>query len=204
MTIEDSVKKPPAQKDDAKKGVAGKSKGKPLTNGSSVTSTGNNKLTVNLADTRSKVIEGDDFRVTITSNQDMVSCELSDREEEPGSPRKKIVITPKTPDKKVGGEKRKNEEKKEEVVVAAKKATGKIPIRQQYIKQVICTQNWLANVLKKCLFVEGRASGASNVPCRPSTNGPDTPATGQVTSLRCANVETFDLISGTFLLAAPG
>ena len=141
VTIEDSVKKPPAQKDDAKKGVAGKSKGKPLTNGSSVTSTGNNKLTVNLADTRSKVIEGDDFRVTITSNQDMVSCELSDREEEPGSPRKKIVITPKTPDKKVGGEKRKNEEKKEEVVVAAKKATGKIPIRQQYIKQVICTQN---------------------------------------------------------------
>ena len=125
---------PAAQKEEGK--TKAKSKGKLAATGSSVTHTGDNKLTVNLADTRSKVIEGDDFRVTITSNQDMVSCELSDREEEPGSPRKKIVITPKTPDKKVAGEKRKNEEKKEEVV-AAKKSTGKIPIRQQYIKQVM-------------------------------------------------------------------
>ena len=139
-----------AQKEEVKRNVPPpKTKAKPSAAGSSITNSGDNKLTVNLADTRSKVIEGDDFRVTITSNQDMVSCELSDREDEPGSPRKKIVITPKTPDKKVAnnnnnndkkvvGDKRKNEEKKEEVAVAAKKATGKIPIRQQYIKQVMC------------------------------------------------------------------
>ena len=148
VTIDDSLKK--AQKEEVKRNVPPpKTKAKPSAAGSSITNSGDNKLTVNLADTRSKVIEGDDFRVTITSNQDMVSCELSDREDEPGSPRKKIVITPKTPDKKVAnnnnnnnnkvvGDKRKNEEKKEEVAVAAKKATGKIPIRQQYIKQVMC------------------------------------------------------------------
>ena len=87
-----------------------------------------NQLTVNLSDTsKSKVIEGDDFRVTITSNQELVSCELSDREDDPGSPRKKIVVTPKTPDKK------KEKEKKQEAVVTKK--GGKIPIRQTYIKQ---------------------------------------------------------------------
>ena len=148
VSIEDSAKKMPPQKEELKKPTPPKPKEKTKkTNGSSVVNGGNsikestspkessvtrdqNKLMVNLSDTRSKVIEGDDFRVTITSNQDMVSCELSDREDEPGSPRKKIIITPKTPDKK--GEKRK-EEKKE--VVVAKKSNGKIPIRQTYIKQ---------------------------------------------------------------------
>jgi hypothetical protein len=132
VTIEESDKKMPPQKEELRKPST-----KPNKSNSkdSVARTENGKLIVNVSDTRSKVIEGDDFRVTITSNQDMVSCELSDREDEPGSPRKKIVITPKTPDKKVAGEKRKSDEKKEEVVVA-KKATGKIPIRQQYIKQV--------------------------------------------------------------------
>ena len=160
VTIDE--KKPATQKEEGKTKV--KSKGKPAPAGSSVTHTGENKLTVNLADTRSKVIEGDDFRVTITSNQDMVSCELSDREEDPGSPRKKIVITPKTPDKKVAGEKRKNEEKKEEVVVAAKKSTGKIPIRQQYIKQVMYNCNcFQAGCCQYILDAEGRAASTSNV-----------------------------------------
>ena len=77
-------------------------------------------------DTRSKVIEGDDFRVTITSNTDLVSCELSDRED-PGSPRKKIIVTPKTPDSKKAVE----QKKQQEVV----KKGGKIPIRETYIKQ---------------------------------------------------------------------
>ena len=138
VTIEESTKKMPPQKEELRKTTPPKGKDKPKKTSSqptkgSVSSSGN-KLTVNMdsfSDTRSKVIEGDDFRVTITSNQDMVSCELSDREDEPGSPRKKIVITPKTPDKKVA-EKRKSEDKKEEVVVAKK--AGKIPIRQQYIK----------------------------------------------------------------------
>ena len=149
VKIDESLKKMPTQKDELKKSnITSKAKEKPIkstTKGSSVTSVGDNKLIVNVSDTRSKVIEGDDFRVTITSNQDMLSCELSDREEEPGSPRKKIIITPKTPDKKTAGEKRKNEEKKTEEVVVAKKA-GKIPIRQQYIKQVsflCCKTNFL-------------------------------------------------------------
>lgn len=78
-------------------------------------------------DTKKKVIEGDDFRVTITSNTDMISCEFNEQEAEPGSPRKKIIVTPKTPDAK-----------KAEVAGAkaevAKKG-GKIPIRETYIKQ---------------------------------------------------------------------
>ena len=183
VTIEE--KKPAAQKEEGK--TKAKSKGKLAATGSSVTHTGDNKLTVNLADTRSKVIEGDDFRVTITSNQDMVSCELSDREEEPGSPRKKIVITPKTPDKKVAGEKRKNEEKKEEVV-AAKKSTGKIPIRQQYIKQVMYWSHFEAHCCQYILDLEGRAASASNVPRCSPPDGPDTPATGQV------NIVNFQII----------
>ena len=78
-------------------------------------------------DKKQKVIEGDDFRVTITSNTDMISCEFHEQETEPGSPRKKIIVTPKTPDAK-----------KAEMAVAktevAKKG-GKIPIRDTYIKQ---------------------------------------------------------------------
>ena len=90
----------------------------------------NNKVNATLApqkasDTRSKVIEGDDFRVTITSNTDLLSCEYSDKEDE-GSPRKKIIVTPKTPDAK------KTEQKKQQEVV---KKGGKIPIRETYIKQ---------------------------------------------------------------------
>ena len=75
---------------------------------------------------KSKVIEGDDFRVTITSNADLVSCELSDTED-PGSPRKKIIVTPKTPDGK------KTEQKRQQEAAVSKKG-GKIPIRETYIK----------------------------------------------------------------------
>ena len=80
---------------------------------------------------KSKVIEGDDFRVTITSNADLVSCEMSDTEE-PGSPRKKIIVTPKTPDGKKTEQAR---QKQEEAAVAKKGGGGKIPIRSTYIKQ---------------------------------------------------------------------
>ena len=76
-------------------------------------------------DTKKKVIEGDDFRVTITSNTDMISCEFNEQDVEPGSPRKKIIVTPKTPDAK------KAEMAKAEVT----KKGGKIPIRETYIKQ---------------------------------------------------------------------
>ena len=78
-------------------------------------------------DTKKKVIEGDDFRVTITSNTDMISCEFNEQDLEPGSPRKKIIVTPKTPDAK----KAETAAAKTEV---AKKG-GKIPIRETYIKQ---------------------------------------------------------------------
>ena len=74
----------------------------------------------------SKIIEGDDFKITITSNQELTSCEFSDFEDS-SSPRKKIIVTPKTPDKKNPIK----EEKKEEVVI---KKTGRIPISKQYIK----------------------------------------------------------------------
>ena len=76
-------------------------------------------------DTKKKVIEGDDFRVTITSNTDMISCVFNEQDDEPGSPRKKIIVTPKTPDAK------KAEIAKAEVT----KKGGKIPIRETYIKQ---------------------------------------------------------------------
>ena len=107
--------------EEPKKKAEDSKKAKGVTNG--------NKAAVNLgtknaSDTKSKVIEGDDFRVTITSNADLVSCEFSDVED-PGSPRKKIIVTPKTPDSK------KQEQKKQEVV----KKGGKIPIRETYIKQ---------------------------------------------------------------------
>ena len=76
----------------------------------------------------SKVIEGDDFKITITSNQEMQSCELSDMEDG-GSPKKKIVVTPKTPDKK----KPPGKEEKQEAT-AGKTKGGRIPISKQYIK----------------------------------------------------------------------
>ena len=79
-------------------------------------------------DKKSTVIEGDDFRLTITSNQELEHCAISDREDEPGSPRKKIIVTPKTPDRQ------RKEEKRQEAVAVTKKG-GKIPIRQTYIKQ---------------------------------------------------------------------
>ena len=75
---------------------------------------------------RSKVIEGDDFKITITSNAELQSCELSDTEGGGDSPKKKIVVTPKTPEKK--------EEKKKVVEKEVKKKNGKIPISKQYIK----------------------------------------------------------------------
>ena len=81
---------------------------------------------------KSKVIEGDDFRVTITSNADLVSCEMSDTEE-PGSPRKKIIVTPKTPDGKKTEQKRGKQEEQQ----AVSKKGGKIPIRSTYIKQKV-------------------------------------------------------------------
>ena len=81
-------------------------------------------------DKKSKVIEGDDFRVTITSNTDLVSCEYSDREDV-GSPRKKIIVTPKTPDSKKAEKQQVQAAAKQEVV----KKGGKIPIREMYIKQ---------------------------------------------------------------------
>ena len=81
--------------------------------------------------TISKVIEGDDFRITITSNQELASCELSDLED-PKSPRKKIIVTPKPPAKgDTKGEKRGDKELKDETI----KKGGKIPISKQYIKQ---------------------------------------------------------------------
>ena len=103
-----------------KKGVTVEEPKKAKSNNAGKTDTaGDNK--------KSKVIEGDDFRVTITSNADLVSCELSDIEE-PGSPRKKIIVTPKTPDGK------KTEEKKQQGEAAVSKKGGKIPIRETYIK----------------------------------------------------------------------
>ena len=75
----------------------------------------------------SKVIEGDDFKITITSNQEMQSCELSDMEDS-GSPKKKIVVTPKTPDKRNPPIK----EQKQDTNVKTK--SGRIPISKQYIK----------------------------------------------------------------------
>ena len=75
---------------------------------------------------KSKVIEGDDFRVTITSNADLVSCEMSDTEEP-------IIVTPKTPDGKKTEQKRGKQEEQQ----AVSKKGGKIPIRSTYIKQKV-------------------------------------------------------------------
>ena len=76
--------------------------------------------------TMSNVIEGDDFKITITSNQELISCELSDTEGQ--SPRKKIIVTPKTPDKKRTEQ---VVEQKQEVI---KKGVRKIPISTTYMK----------------------------------------------------------------------
>lgn len=76
--------------------------------------------------TISKIIEGDDFKITITSNQELQSCELSDLENS-SSPRKKIIVTPKMPDKK--------DIIKEEKHQEAKSKNGRIPVHKQYIKQ---------------------------------------------------------------------
>ena len=83
----------------------------------------------------SKIIEGDDFKITITSNQELASCEFSDMED-PSSPRKKIIVTPKPPDKKndTKGEKRKDK-KMEDDTLKKNKKSGKIPIGKNYIKE---------------------------------------------------------------------
>jgi hypothetical protein len=86
----------------------------------------NNTSVVHDSATISKVIEGDDFKITITSNQELISCELSDTEG--NSPRKKIIVTPKTPDKK------KIDQIVEQTEEVAVKGGRKIPISKTYIK----------------------------------------------------------------------
>ena len=127
-------------KDKPKDATANKTESKNVT---LVENKPNPSLSINSC-TMSKVIEGDDFKITITSNAELQSCELSDTEGTGNSPKKKIVVTPKTPDKK--------EEKKKVVEKEVKKKNGKIPISKQYMKtrKDISKEELISNLFNLC------------------------------------------------------